>query len=56
VTIKSMQRTIVRIGAKFDKFKIPEDDDDDISEDDDASNRSNQSLTRQSNKRGGLER
>jgi hypothetical protein len=55
VTLKNIQRTIAALGAKFDKFNIPDDDSEDWSEDeegDGASNRSNEALTHQSKKNG----
>jgi hypothetical protein len=55
--IKSIQHTSDALDTKFDKFNLPDDDDDDMLEDEDGadvSNHSNQALTCQTKKRGGV--
>jgi hypothetical protein len=58
-TLKSLNRSIVALATKFDKFNLPNDDDDDddesSEEEEGTSNHSNAALTHQSKKkkRGG---
>jgi hypothetical protein len=54
-TLKSVARSIAALGAKSDKFNIPNEDDDDeeesSEEEEGTSNHSNSDLTRQSKKK-----